>query len=82
LNSCNQAGGSTLRKTYLIFLLVLIILAWPAYYLYQRQLGAIPFLLIAIFFFYATVKQFRRFTRQDPTKTNMEKKEKIKQNNR
>jgi positive regulator of sigma E activity len=82
LNSCIQAGGSVLRKTYLTFLLVLIILAWPAYYLYQRQLGAIPFLLIAIFFFYMTVKQFRRIKRQDPTKINRKKKEKIKQNNR
>jgi positive regulator of sigma E activity len=80
LNSCIQAGESALRKTYLIFLLVLIILAWPAYYLYQRQLGAIPFLLIAIFFFYVTVKKFRRMKRQDPT--SREKKEKIKQNNR
>ncbi|MDP4107415.1 MAG: hypothetical protein Q8935_20975 [Bacillota bacterium] len=67
-----------MKKTYLIFLLVVIILAWPAYYLYQRQLGAIPFLLIAIFFFYVTWKEIRRIIRQDSTKGNREKKEKIK----
>jgi uncharacterized membrane protein YqjE len=65
-----------LKQTYLIFLLVLIIFAWPAYYLYQRQLGAIPFLLVAIFFFYVTVKKVQRL------KKHPDKEEKIKRNSR
>jgi uncharacterized membrane protein YqjE len=71
-----------LKKTYLIFVLVIIIFAWPIYYLYQRQLGAIPFLLIAVFFFYVTLKQVRLFRRQDQQKTSLDNKEKIKRNSR
>lgn len=68
-----------MKKTYLIFVLVLIIFAWPFYYLYQRQLGAIPFLLIAIFFFYVTFKEMKRFKKQDQKP---KEKEKIKRNSR
>ena len=66
-----------MKKTYIIFVLVLIIFAWPFSYLYQRQLGAIPFLLIALFFFYVTFREFKRFKKQD-----LQEKEKMKQNNR
>ncbi|WP_053368410.1 hypothetical protein [Bacillus sp. FJAT-27245] len=37
--------------------LLLILLAWPLNYLYQRQLGAISFLLLAILFLYLTIKE-------------------------
>jgi hypothetical protein len=66
-----------MKKTYLIFVLVLIIFAWPIYYLYQRQLGSIPFLLIAIFFFYVTARQLKQFKSEG-----LKKKEKIKRNHR
>ncbi len=37
--------------------LLLVLLAWPLNYLYQRQLGAISFLLLAILFLFLTIKE-------------------------
>ncbi|WML24467.1 hypothetical protein [Neobacillus sp. OS1-33] len=41
-------------------LLVLIVCAWPLNYLYQRQLGAISFLLLAIFFLMISMKEMKK----------------------
>jgi Ca2+/Na+ antiporter len=75
----NQAGE--LMKIQYI-LLVLIIFAWPLYYLYQLQLGAISFLLLAVFFLFLYFKQTRKTQQQNGNRTGRTKKEKIKQNNR
>ncbi|RDU37464.1 hypothetical protein DRW41_06350 [Neobacillus piezotolerans] len=40
-------------------IMLLVLLAWPLYYLYQRQLGAISFLLLAILFLYLTIKEIK-----------------------
>jgi len=37
--------------------LILLLLAWPLYFLYQHQLGAISFLLLAILFLYISIKE-------------------------
>ncbi|MBV7505164.1 hypothetical protein KW850_07840 [Bacillus sp. sid0103] len=41
-------------------LMVLIVFAWPLNYLYQRQLGAISFLLLAIFFLVISIKEMKK----------------------
>ncbi|WP_312473209.1 hypothetical protein [Neobacillus sp.] len=45
-------------------MVVLIIFAWPLYYLYEIQLGAISFLLLAIFFLVVTIKETKKFKEQ------------------
>jgi uncharacterized membrane protein YciS (DUF1049 family) len=40
--------------------MVLVVFAWPLNYLYQRQLGAISFLLLAIFFLVISIKETKR----------------------
>jgi hypothetical protein len=40
--------------------MVLIVFAWPLNYLYQRQLGAISFLLLAIFFLVISIKEMKK----------------------
>ncbi|WML50480.1 hypothetical protein RCG23_12725 [Neobacillus sp. PS3-34] len=50
-------------KTIYIFL-ILIIFAWPLYYLYQLQLGAVSFLLLAIFFTVISVKELKKYKRE------------------
>jgi uncharacterized membrane protein len=52
-------------------LLVLIVCAWPLNYLYQRQLGAISFLLLAIFFLVISIKEMRK--QKQAKKTESEK---------
>ncbi|WHY86201.1 hypothetical protein QNH39_27135 [Neobacillus novalis] len=42
-------------------IIALIIFAWPLYYLYEIQLGAISFLLLAIFFLVITIKETKKF---------------------
>ncbi len=69
-----------MKITYI--LLVLIIFAWPLYYLYQLQLGAISFLLLAAFFLYIYFKQAKKSEQQKGSGPRRTKKEKIKQNNR
>ncbi|WHY66989.1 hypothetical protein [Neobacillus sp. SuZ13] len=41
-------------------LLILIVFAWPLNYLYQRQLGAVSFLLLAIFFLVISLKELKK----------------------
>ncbi|MEH7082338.1 hypothetical protein V7139_06330 [Neobacillus drentensis] len=41
-------------------LLILIVFAWPLNYLYQRQLGAVSFLLLAIFFLVISLKEMKK----------------------
>ncbi|ETI66075.1 hypothetical protein [Neobacillus vireti] len=48
-----------MKVSYMI--IVLIIFAWPLYYLYEMQLGAISFLLLAIFFLVITIKETKKF---------------------
>jgi membrane protein implicated in regulation of membrane protease activity len=38
----------------------LLVFAWPLYYLYQIQLGAITFLLLAIFFLVVSIKEMKK----------------------
>jgi hypothetical protein len=57
-------------------LLILIVFAWPLNYLYQRQLGAISFLLLAIFFLVITIKETKKLKKLengDTLKSNQEK---------
>lgn len=57
-------------------LMVLIVCAWPLNYLYQRQLGAVSFLLLAIFFLVISVKELKkqkRAQKKDGEKTNPQK---------
>ncbi|MGX6445503.1 hypothetical protein ACWM35_19995 [Neobacillus sp. K501] len=60
-------------------MLVLIIFAWPLFYLYQRQLGAITFLLLAIFFLVIAIKEMKKLKQPDDS---CPEKEKIKRNHR
>jgi hypothetical protein len=45
-------------------IIILIIFAWPLYYLYQRQLGSVSFLLLAIFFLYISIKEMKKLKRE------------------
>jgi predicted ABC-type exoprotein transport system permease subunit len=47
-----------------IVIIILVIFAWPLYYLYQRQLGAISFLLLALFFLYISIKEMKKTKKQ------------------
>jgi len=51
-------AGEQMRISYI--LLVLTVFAWPLNYLYQRQLGAISFLLLAIFFLVISLKEMKK----------------------
>lgn len=51
-------AGEKMKLKHVVLLLA--IFAWPLYYLYQRQLGAISFLLLAILFLYLTIKEFSK----------------------
>ncbi|MDR6120958.1 Ca2+/Na+ antiporter [Bacillus sp. SLBN-46] len=59
-------------------LLILIVFAWPLNYLYQRQLGAISFLLLAIFFLVITIKETKKLKKQENGDTPKSTQEKIK----
>jgi hypothetical protein len=60
-------------------MLVLIIFAWPLFYLYQRQLGAITFLLLAVFFLVIAIKEMKKLKESEDS---CPEKEKIKRNHR
>ncbi|AIM16436.1 MULTISPECIES: hypothetical protein [Neobacillus] len=60
-------------------ILILIISAWPLFYLYERQLGAISFLLLAVFFLFISIKEIKKAKEEEQEKS---KKQKIKQNSR
>lgn len=47
-----------------IVIIMLVICAWPFSYLYQKQLGAIPFLLLALFFLYIALKERKKTKKQ------------------
>ncbi|MBS4212564.1 MULTISPECIES: hypothetical protein [Neobacillus] len=59
-------------------IMVLIITAWPLYYLYELQLGAVSFLLLAIFFLYISLKELKIVREQIKKNEEKPKKEKIK----
>ncbi|WP_040206932.1 hypothetical protein [Neobacillus jeddahensis] len=58
-------------------MIVLVIVAWPFYYLYQRQLGAISFLLLAIFFLIISIKEIKKLKEQKKQTSELSSKEKI-----
>ncbi len=62
--------------------LFLIIAAWPLYYLYQHQLGAISFLVLAIFFLVKALKELKMLKKEKKPVEAQPRREKIKQNNR
>ncbi|WML46269.1 hypothetical protein [Neobacillus sp. PS3-40] len=51
-----------MKLTYIA--LILIVFAWPLYYLYERQLGAVSFLLLAIFFLVVSIKETKKNKQQ------------------
>jgi c-di-AMP phosphodiesterase-like protein len=59
--------------------LFLLITAWPLYYLYQHQLGAISFLVLAIFFFFIAMKELKMLKKEDKPDEPSQNTEKIKQ---
>ncbi|WP_251551756.1 hypothetical protein [Neobacillus muris] len=58
--------------------LFLVVMAWPLYYLYERQLGAISFLVLAIFFGVISYKETKKLKEQDKCGGKNGKREKIK----
>ncbi|MFZ7946509.1 MULTISPECIES: hypothetical protein [Bacillaceae] len=54
-------------------IIVLIIFAWPLNYLYQRQLGAVSFLLLAIFFLVIAIKEMKKQKAQQEKESPKEK---------
>jgi membrane protein implicated in regulation of membrane protease activity len=65
-----------MKLSYLI--VVLIVLAWPLYYLYELQLGAISFLLLAILFLVVTIKEVKKLNAQKKKAEDQSKREKMK----
>lgn len=61
---------------------ILLIFAWPLYYLYELQLGAVSFLLLAIFFLVITIKEVKKLKSQDQADTDRKKEEKIRRGGR
>ncbi|TDL72221.1 hypothetical protein QNH48_29665 [Neobacillus sp. YX16] len=59
-------------------ILLLIILAWPLYYLYQHQLGAISFLVLAIIFLYSAIKELKMLKKENKPDDTPPKRENIK----
>ena len=44
--------------------IILILAAWPLYFLYERQLGAVSFLLLAAFFFAVALGELKKLRQQ------------------
>jgi large-conductance mechanosensitive channel len=63
-------------------LLILLLLAWPLYYLYQHQLGAISFLVLAIFFLVKAIKELKMLKKEENSEDPQPRREKIKKNSR
>ncbi|OIK16082.1 hypothetical protein BIV60_06345 [Bacillus sp. MUM 116] len=61
---------------------VLIVFAWPLYYLYQLQLGVVSFLLLAIFFMVVSIKETKKLRINKEGNQEHHKRQKIKQNSR
>ncbi len=68
-----------MKVSYII--IILLVFAWPLYYLYQLQLGAVSFLLLAIFFMYVTVMEYKKLKEQKKRGSEDSGNEKIKRNN-
>ena len=62
-------------------LLILVVFAWPLNYLYQRQLGAISFLLLAIFFLVISLKELKKLRIAKKNDSEKASSQKIKWNN-
>ncbi|MGG1397004.1 hypothetical protein ABE288_04150 [Bacillus salipaludis] len=69
-----------MKMTYMIG--ILLVFAWPLYYLYELQLGAVSFLLLAIFFLVVSVKETKKLQLNKEMKPERQKRQKIKRNNR
>ncbi|MED1469091.1 hypothetical protein [Bacillus salipaludis] len=69
-----------MKMTYMIG--ILVVFAWPLYYLYELQLGAVSFLLLAIFFLVVSVKETKKLRLNKEMKPERQKRQKIKRNNR
>jgi hypothetical protein len=63
-------------------IIILLISAWPLYYLYTHSLGAISFLLLAIFFLVLAIKEMKALKEDNKTEAEITKPEKIKRNSR
>ncbi|MDF2858263.1 MAG: hypothetical protein K0Q87_4114 [Neobacillus sp.] len=63
-------------------LIILLISAWPLYILYTHSLGAISFLLLAIFFLVMAIKEMKALKEVNKTETEIAKPEKIRRNSR
>ncbi|MDR6999393.1 hypothetical protein [Neobacillus niacini] len=61
---------------------VLIVFAWPLYYLYELQLGAVSFLLLAIFFLVVSIKEMKKLRLNKESSQEQKQRQKIKRNNR
>nr|WP_263324135.1 hypothetical protein [Neobacillus sp. Marseille-Q6967] len=62
--------------------IILIIFAWPLFYLYQRQLGAVSFLLLAMFFLFIAIKEMKKLKDEEKNIDSQQNKQKIKRNSR
>ncbi|MDQ6595200.1 hypothetical protein E2K98_03520 [Bacillus salipaludis] len=69
-----------MKMTYMIG--ILLVFAWPLYYLYELQLGAVSFLLLAIFFLVVSVKETKKLRLNKEMNPERQKRQKIKRNNR
>lgn len=63
-------------------IVILLIFAWPLYYLYELQLGAVSFLLLAIFFLVITIKEVKKLKGHDQADSGRKKEEKIRRGGR
>ncbi|WP_035423699.1 hypothetical protein [Bacillus sp. UNC438CL73TsuS30] len=69
-----------MKMTYMIG--ILLVFAWPLYYLYELQLGAVSFLLLAIFFLVVSIKETKKLRLNKEMNPERQKRQKIKRNNR
>jgi uncharacterized membrane protein YqjE len=65
---------------FIYVVIIIAVLAWPFNYLYQMQLGSIPFLLLGLFFIFMTVRQIKKVKAQKGVNKDKAKREKIKRN--
>ncbi|WP_042463633.1 hypothetical protein [Neobacillus dielmonensis] len=65
-----------MRGSYIVLLLV--VLAWPLYYLYEKQLGAVSFLALAIIFGWISFKEVQKLKSQEKNDEENKNQEKIK----
>ena len=65
-----------MKTSYMV--LLLIILAWPLYFLYQHQLGAISFLLLAVLFFIKAMSEMKKLKEEKNPSDSQRDCEKIK----